>query len=201
MASGRQVRRQVRLSRPRRSIVAPIRKSFLTTAAYVTTATTTAGGSSTGQFKPSDFGLSAGTYVLALPQLVTGAGIGSTYRLRVRRMVMRYLPYQGRSTSLGAGCGWAAVTRSQNGPALIFNNLDTAKGAKAILAGKPFSLSWAPRELPDTLWVTSSVAQTHMLPADDTSVGCSMSFAMDHCAASTTIGNLYFVFTLEVEMY
>jgi hypothetical protein len=197
---GRLVKRpKSRTSVPR----GPNRNTFIQLATYSTSALgTSAGGALSYEYQPNDFGLGAGaTYLLFSPQLVLGATFGSEYRIRIRRMELHYLPFFGRSIALGSGSGVAAITRTQTAPGPVLTYFASCQHHQFIYAGKPHTLRWVPKEMPDTLWVSSKVAQASLLPVDDTTVGCSMVAQFIGCAASTNICQIEFVFALEVERF
>jgi hypothetical protein len=179
-----------------------LKQNFDQLAVFSATIVTSGAGVYSAAFSANEFGLgAAATFQVFAPQISTGSGTPSSYRLRLKTMLMEFTPFNGRSVSYGAGSGIAGVIDSQNVPSLTYNNIAAARKSKAVYNGKPYSLKWTPTANVDRLWVSSVAAQTAFFPVDATTVGATFMIYTSGGVATAILGTLLFKFRLEIEMY
>jgi hypothetical protein len=153
----------------------------------------TIGASFTGQFYNGLFGVGGSPTYLINTQMLTDL---PTYNMRVRRVVVRWLPAGGRSSLIGFGQGASVMTNTSSYPAII-NPTTIAEYAnwKPFYVGKPGRWMWAPITLNDQLWLNGGAASTLTTPGE----GGGWCFLFNtSCTPLSVIGTLNFTFTLEV---
>jgi hypothetical protein len=191
---------RTRVSRITRS---PGATTSLTRGVYSSAIANDAGGNFATSFSPTNFGLGAGaSLLLYCPQLLTGVGAASAFRLRIRSMAMHYSPFCGPSASVGFGSGYVALLTQFEAPVTInFNDTAAAARSRPVRLGEPYSLTWKPTVANDKLWVRSDSAQVSLIPVDSTSAGCCFQIYTRGGTASVSPGTLTFIFVIECAMY
>jgi hypothetical protein len=153
----------------------------------------TIGTTFTGQFYNGLFGVSGAPTYLINTQMLTDI---PTYNMRVRKVIVRWLPAGGRSSTIGFGQGASVITNTSSYPSTI-NPTTIAEYAnwKPFYVGKPNRWTWSPITLNDELWLSGGASST--LTTSGEGGGWCFLFNTS-CTPLSTIGTLNFTFVLEV---
>jgi hypothetical protein len=153
----------------------------------------TIGTSFTGQFYNGLFGVSGAPTYLINTQMLTDI---PTYNMRVRKVVVRWLPAGGRSSTIGFGQGSSVMSNTSSYPSVI-NPTTIAEYAnwKPFYVGRPNRWTWSPITLNDELWLNGGASSTLTTPGEG---GGWCFLFVTSCTPLSVIGTLNFTFTLEV---